>query len=251
MRYLIDTDKQLLEIEGKSLPLFSKESFEILSSLWLKVGWNERYHYTFTWLGQPVLQLPEDLIRLQEVLWNLQPDLIIESGVALGGSLLFHASFCKLRGFGHVLGIEVDLHKSNRVALENHPLAPWLSLVEGDSTDKGVFENVRLKAKECAKVVVFLDSNHSKAHVLKELELYSELVTKESYLIVADGFKKELTHVPRGKKTWDWDNPSCAVHEFLATHPEFILESPKRRYDRSGLSENVTHFVDAWLKRIL
>jgi len=247
MKYTVDTEAQTLTTEQREIPLYTPEAFEILSASWLKVGWNERYHYTFTWLGRPVLQLPEDLIRLQEVIWELQPDVIIETGVAMGGALLFYATLCQAMGKGRVIGIDVDLRPHNRKKLEEHPLAKYLTFIDGGSTKPQTFAQVKVERDE--KVLVILDSNHTKRHVLKELALYSQLVTPGSYLIATDGFKKQLVDVPRGKEDWVWDNPSTAVEEFLASHPEFALESPERRYNRSLIRENVTHFQNAWLKR--
>ncbi len=248
MKYTVDTEAKTLTIDSKELPLYSPEAFEILSSTWLKVGWNGHYHYTFTWFGRPVLQLPEDLIRLQEVLWELKPDVIIETGVAMGGGLLFYATLCHAMGKGRVIGIDIDLRPHNRRQLEEHPLFPYLTLIDGSSTDPAVFSQIKVSPSD--KVLVVLDSNHSKEHVLKELELYSNLVTPGSYLVATDGFKRELVDVPRGKESWEWDNPVAAVEEFLASHKEFVLELPERRYNRSLLRQNVTHFQGGWLKRV-
>ncbi len=256
MRCHIDTTRNLLivEKEGKEthLLLYSEEAFHILSALWLKVGWNERYHYTFTWMGQPILQLPEDLLRLQEVVVREKPDLIIETGVAFGGSLLFYATLLHTIGKGHVIGIDVDIHLPNRKAIESHPLGPLITLIEGSSLAEETITSVRdylaQKGKD-TKVLVMLDSNHSKAHVMSELEAYHAFVTPDSYLIVSDGFKQELYDVPRGKEKWKWDHPSAAVREFLATHPEFVLESPERRYNRSSIREAMTHFPQGWLRK--
>lgn len=248
MKYTVDTEAQTLTTEEDELPLYSPEAFDILSTSWLKVGWNAHYHYTFTWLGRPVLQLPEDLIRLQEVIWELKPDVIIECGVAMGGALLFYATLCQALGKGRAIGIDVDLRPQNREKLLNHPLSPYITIIEGGSTRPETVSQIKIEPHET--VLVILDSNHSKRHVLNELNLYSQLVTPGSYLIAADGFKKHLVDVPRGKERWSWDNPSSAVEEFLISHPEFVLELPERRYNRSPIRESVTHFQDAWLKRL-
>lgn len=250
MKYLIDTENQTLTVGDKEHALYSKEAFEILSKFWLKVGWNAHYHYTFSWLGRPILQLPEDIVRLQEVLWELKPDIIIETGVALGGSLLFYASLCALNGKGRVLGVDIDLRPPNQTELEKHSLAPYLTLIHGNSTDPTIFGKVRQCVMPDHTVFVILDSNHGRKHVLRELELYSQLVTPNSYLVVADGFMQELTDVPRGKEAWREDNPAVAVDEFLANHPDFVLEFPERRYNRSNIRENVSHFQNGWLKKI-
>lgn len=247
MKYTVDTESQTLTTEEGELSLYSPEAFEILSTSWLKVGWNAHYHYTFNWLGRPVLQLPEDLIRLQEVIGELKPDVIIETGVAMGGSLLFYATLCHAIGRGRVVGIDIVIRPHNRKFLEEHPLFKYITLVESDSTDPETLTKIPIHPNET--VLVILDSNHSKKHVLQELELYAPLVTPGSYLIATDGLKKQLTDVPRGKEHWSWDNPLDAVEDFLATHPEFTLELPERRYNRSAIRENVTHFQNGWLKR--
>jgi len=173
---------------------------------------------------------------------------IIETGVAMGGALLFYATLCHAMGKGRVIGIDIDLRSHNRKQLEEHALASYLTFIDGSSIEPETFSQIKLEAEE--KVLVILDSNHSKEHVLKELEIYSQLITPGSYLIATDGFKKQLVDVPRGKENWGWDNPRAAVEEFLASHPEFVLELPERRYNRSSIRENVTHFQDAWLKRV-
>lgn len=250
MKYIIDTENQTFTQGNQQLPLYSKEAFSLLSTLWLKIGWNHRYHYTFTWLGRPILQLPEDIVRLQEVLWELKPDVIIETGIALGGSLLFYASLCALAGKGRVIGVDIDLHATNREALENHPLSSYLTCIEGSSTDPLTLAAVRSLVEKDQSVFIVLDANHSKEHVLQELCLYAPLVTQGSFIVVADGFKQLLSDVPRGKKEWENDHPVAAVEEFLGSHPEFVLECPERHYNRSSIRKSVTHFQNGWLRRL-
>ena len=181
MQVTIDTDAQTLTADTETLPLYSKEAFALLSEIWLKTGWSAHYHFTFSWLGRPILQLPEDVMRLQEVLWELRPDVIIETGVAFGGSLLFFASLCVLTAKGRVIGVEIDLHPDNRKALENHSLSSFISLVEGDSVDSEVFKKVRSMVKAREKVCVILDANHSKAHVLQEAQSLLQADSRGSY----------------------------------------------------------------------
>jgi len=254
MRYCIDLDSQTIHCqkdeEEKIYPLFSAEAFEHLSNLWLKIGWNLRYHYTFSWMGRPILQLPEDLIRLQEVIFAIKPSIIIETGVAMGGSMLFYATLLKTLGHGKVIGVEIDFHSNHREALENHPLSQWIQVVSGNSIAQETFEKVRNEISPEDKVLVILDSNHSKDHVLQELEVYAPLVTPDSFLIVADGFKEQLSCVPRGKPFWAWDHPSAAVQEFLKEHSEFVLDVPERFFNRSKIRQNVTHFQNGWLRKI-
>lgn len=254
MKLTLDTDNQTLAVEDqgtcRSLPLFSGDAFRLLSREWLCLGWNQKYTYSFTWLGRPIIQLPEDLIRIQEVLFSLQPDVILETGVAHGGSLIFYASLCRLLGKGRVIGIDVEIRPHNRRALEEHFLYPLLSLVEGDSTAHETVTRARSLIRSGENVLVILDSCHTRQHVLAEMEAYSPLVTQGSYLVVQDGIMQDLANVPRGKKEWSWDNPITAVQDFLPRHPEFRLEPPARLFDESLTPENLTHWPSAWLRRI-
>ncbi len=233
--------------DGKCLPLYSEEAFHVLSDLWLKVGWNAHYHYGFTWMGQPTLQLPEDLITLQELIYSHRPDVIIECGIAMGGSLLFYASICHAMGSGRVIGIDIDLHPHNCKILETSPLSYLLTLINGSSTNRALVAQLGIEPDE--SVMVILDSNHTKEHVLQELECFAPIVTPGHYLVVADGFKKELHNVPRGKSDWKEDNPQAAVEKFLEKHPEYALELPDKQYNRSPYKKRVTHFTNGWLKR--
>src|SRR3954468_7792383 len=136
MRLTIDTDAATLTVEkgpepAQTLPLYSTQAFELLSEQWLKVGWNEKYVYTFSWLGRPLIQLPEDVIRIQEVVYRVKPDVIIETGVAHGGSLVLYASLCKAMGRGRVVGVDIEIRPHNRKAIESHELSELITLVEG------------------------------------------------------------------------------------------------------------------------
>lgn len=253
MKIFIDTSNKIISVksdsEEKIFPLYSKESFEIISHLWLKVGWNEKYTYTFTWLGRPIIQLPEDMIRAQEVIYQIKPDVIIETGIAHGGSLIYYASLCKILGKGRVIGIDIEIHKHNRYAIESHPLSPLITLIEGDSIAPEIIRKVHSLIKPEEVVMIFLDSCHTKKHVLAELEAYHDLVTPGSYIVVEDGIMKDLHDVPRGKPEWVWDNPIAAVEEFLSKHPEFKVEQPRWLFNESNLSFNITHWSGAWLRR--
>jgi len=134
MKIEIDFDtKEITTSEGKHIALYSDEGFGLVKALWLKVGWNQKYNYTFTWFGVPIIQLPDDMLRYQEVVFAVQPDVIIETGIAHGGSLVFSASLCKLMGRGRVIGIDIDVRPHNRVRLESHPLKNLITLIEGSS----------------------------------------------------------------------------------------------------------------------
>jgi cephalosporin hydroxylase len=254
MKLTIDTTAQtLVQYTGEeqhTIPLHSKAAFELLSQLWLQVGWNQKYTYTFSWMGRPIIQLPEDLVRIQEVIYRVQPDVIVETGVAHGGSLIFYASLCKALQKGRVIGVDIEIRPHNRAAIEQHELFPYISLIEGSSTAPEVVAAVRSLIRPGETVLVILDSLHTRQHVLDELNAYHTLVTADSYLVATDGIMRDLSAAPRGHPHWEWDNPTEAAAEFARQHPEFVIEQPAWPFNESDLSENVTHWPGAWLRRI-
>jgi cephalosporin hydroxylase len=200
-------------------------------------------------MGRPIIQLPEDMVRTQEVIHRVQPDVIIETGVAHGGSLIYYASLCKALGRGRVIGIDIEIRPHNRQAIESHLLAPYITLLEGSSTSPEIVGQARSLVKPGEKVLILLDSNHTKEHVAAELEAYHSLVTPGSYLVATDGIMKDLHDVPRGQPEWTWDHPTAAAEEFAAAHPEFELAQPPWLFNESGLKHNITHWPGAWLRR--
>jgi cephalosporin hydroxylase len=251
MKIQIDTDSQQIAFDnGETAPLYSDAGFAIIKDLWLKVGWNQKYNYTFTWFGVPVIQLPDDMLRYQEVVFALKPDVIIETGVAHGGSLIFSASLCKLIGKGRVVGVDIEIRPHNRERIENHPLAGLISLVEGSSTAPEIVRQVKDHVRPGDTVLVVLDSNHSYSHVTDELEAYAQLVTPNSYIVATDGIMRDLVDVPRGRPDWDKDNPAQAAEDFARRNPSFVIEEPQWRFRESTLTGNVTHWPSAWLKRV-
>jgi len=255
MKISIDTTKKTLtkEVDGQihTFNLYSKDAFELISNQWLKIGWNQKYSYTFSWMGRPIIQMPEDMIRIQEVIYRIKPDVIIETGVAHGGSLIFYASLCKLMGKGRVIGIDIEIRPYNRKAIEAHELFPYITLIEGSSTASNIVDYVRSMIRPGENVMVILDSCHTKQHVLSELEAYCDIVTPSSYLIATDGIMKDLFDVPGGVPEWIWDNPAAAAVEFTQKHPEFEMEPPMWPFNESELSENITYWPGAWLKRLI
>lgn len=239
---IIDTDKLMLD--GR--PLYSKESFELLSDLWLRVGWQLKVPYTYSWMGFPILQIPEDMIRIQEVIYRLKPDVIVETGVAHGGSLIYYASLCKILGHGRVIGIEKGLRC--REAIQRHPLGEYITLFEGSSTDPRIV-NLIHHACQGETVMVILDSDHSKAHVAKELEAYHDLIRSGFYIVATDGNMQDLADVPRGTPEWKWNNPQEAAKEFACRHSEFVIEQPSWPFNESKLDRNITYWPSAWLRR--
>lgn len=253
MRLIIDTEAKTLSTEehgtARILPLYSTEAFELLSHQWLKVGWNQKYPYTFSWMGRPIIQLPEDMIRTQEVIYRVKPDVVIETGVAHGGSLIYYASLMKAMGKGRVIGVDIEIRPHNRAAIEAHELAGYITLVEGGSTAPETVAQVKGLVKPGETVLVILDSNHTKQHVADELAVYHDLVSTGSYIVATDGSMKDLYDVPRGSPDWEWNHPTAAAADFAQRHPEFILEQPAWPFNESALKENITHWPGAWLRR--
>jgi len=201
--------------------LYSRAGLEMVAALWLKLSAEHRLMYEHTWLGVPLIQLPADAIVMQELIWRLRPDVVVECGLAHGGSAVLYASILELIGHGFVIGVDREIRAFNRAALRSHPLAHRLRLVEGDSTAGETVAEVRALAAAAGRVVVVLDSHHGAAHVARELELYHTLVTPSSYLVVMDGAQAHVWDTPRGRPEWRTDNPLAALEPFLAAHPEF------------------------------
>lgn len=234
-----------------TLPFCSPEAFAWISDAWLQAGWDVKHVYSFTWLGRPIIQLPEDLLRLQEVIWNLQPDVIIETGVAHGGGLVFYASLCKIMGKGRVIGVDIEIRPHNRAAIKAHPLASLLTLIEASSVAPETVTKVKALIQPGERVLVLLDSNHSRDHVRAELEAYGPLVTPGSYIVATDGIMKDLVGAPRSHPDWAVNNPCTAATEFAQAHPEFVQAQPDWRFNESsGLTNNVTYWPGAWLRRL-
>jgi cephalosporin hydroxylase len=254
MKVNVDTGEGTLELLGDDgadkIPLYSTKAFQILSAIWLKVGWNEKYSYTFSWLGRPIIQLPEDMVRIQEAIWLVKPDVIVETGIAHGGSLIYYASLLTVLGSGRVIGVDIQIRPHARNAIEEHPLANRITMLEGSSTSQAVLDSLRLLIKPSDKVMVILDSSHTREHVLRELDSLSPLVSEESYIVATDGVMKDLFDTPMGKREWKENNPCAAVSDFVAQHPEFVVEQPRRIFDESQLDENITYWPGAYLRRL-
>lgn len=255
MKLLLDTNEKKVTFSDENqsdivMDLYSKEAFELISQIWLKVGWNEKYVYTFSWFDRPVIQLPEDLIRIQEVIFHLKPDVIVEMGVAHGGSLVFYASLLKAMGKGRVIGVDIEIRPHNRTAIEAHFLSEMITLVEGNSVSPEIVAKVKSLIHPDDIVLVILDSLHTKEHVLAELEAFHGLVSTGSYIVATDGIMELVYDTPRGKPDWKENNPSRAALEFLSGHREFVLEQPGWKFNESELDQNITHWPQAWLKRV-
>jgi cephalosporin hydroxylase len=191
-----------------------------------------QYSYNFAWLGRPIIQYPQDMVAMQELIWSIQPDLIIETGIAHGGSLIFSASMLELNAAcggpqdAKVLGVDIDIRPHNRQAIEAHPLFRRIEMIQGSSVAADVVEQVRRKAAGRQRVLVCLDSNHTHAHVLAELQAYAPLVTVGSYCVVFDTVIEDLPAAMYPDRPWGpGDNPKTAVREFLKDHTEYAVDS--------------------------
>jgi cephalosporin hydroxylase len=250
---IIDGNKVIVSHSGDDREEFdigSPEAFRVLSRLWLRSGWDNKYVYSFTWLGRPIIQLPEDMIRLQEVIHAVQPDVIVETGVAHGGALVFYAGLCKTMDRGRVIGIDIEIRPHNRAAIETHPLSSLITLVEGNSIAPETVAEVTSQVQPSDTVIVFLDSCHEKQHVLEELRAYSTLVTPGSYIVAMDGIMEELTDAPRSSPDWSWNNPQQAALEFVAENPNFGIEEPPFAFNEGSVTERVTYWPSAFIKRL-
>jgi len=221
--------KKIKEFEKrneKKMKLMSQDkSLAKISKQWFLNSYKYEYSYHFKWLGRPIIQYSQDIIAIQEIIWKVKPDLIIETGIAHGGSLIFSASILELIGKGKVLGIDIDIRKHNRIQIEKNPLYKRISMIEGSSIAKLVIKKVYDFSKHKKKVMVFLDSNHTYEHVLQELKLYSPLVTKGSYLVVYDTVINEMPDSFFANRPWNKkNNPKKAVKKFLEKNNRFKID---------------------------
>jgi cephalosporin hydroxylase len=221
---------------------YKKDSeFQTLSQDWLRESMQRRYVYNFDWLGRPIIQYPQDMAAVQELIWSTRPDVVIETGIAHGGSLILSASFlalldlCDATEAGEmldprkpkrrVIGIDIDIRPHNRAGIDAHPMASRIQMFEGSSIDPFVVEQVREAVGDAARVMVCLDSMHTHEHVLAELEAYGSMVTTGCALVVFDSFVENMPGGFFADRPWDvGDNPMTALQEWLPTHPEFEVD---------------------------
>lgn len=189
-----------------------------------------KYSYNFSWMGRPIIQYPQDIIAMQEIIWDIKPDLIIEAGIAHGGSLIYYASILELLsisglGEGSVLAVDIDIREHNRKEIESHPMFKRIEMIQGSSVSPEIINEIKKKASGKNKVLVLLDSNHTHQHVLKELEAYAPLVSKGSYCVVFDTFIEDMPDGSYPDRPWgQGDNPKTAVWKYLENHPEFEID---------------------------
>ena len=231
-------------------PMASAEAFRAVSRAWIRCGWDTKYVYSFTWLGRPIIQLPEDMLRLQEVIYRVKPDVIVETGIAHGGSLIFSASLCKAMDKGRVIGIDIEIRPHNRAAIEAHELFPYITMIEGSSVDPTVVEQVKSLIEPGERILVALDSNHTKDHVLAELEAYAPLIPVGSYILAADGVMEQTAGAPRTEGDWSWNNPKAAAEAFVANHPGYVIEEPELPFNEGMVTDRVTYWPSGFITRI-
>ena len=245
--YSTENESKLIlknSIEQFEANLYSREGLEMLSNLWLKVAVEYKLNYELSWMGRPIIQFGSDMILLQELLFEIKPDIFIETGIAHGGSLIYTASLFELMATnGKVIGIDVEIRPHNKIAIEEHSMFKRITMIEGSSVDIKTVQSLEKLIENGKSIAVMLDSNHSKDHVLKELEIYSKIVTVGSYLIVQDGAQEWVSDIPRGKSEWKYDNPLVAIEEFLNNNDNFIIDE---KFTRLGITQS----PNGYLKRI-
>ena len=201
-------------------------NLRILTNRWFIESCNYKYSYNFTWMGRPIIQYPQDIIAMQEIIWRVKPDLIIETGIAHGGSLVFYASMLELiGGDGKVVGIDIDIRDHNRIEIEKHPMMKRIVMLEGSSTHEEIVDQVNEIAKDKKSIMIFLDSHHSHKHVLGEMNAYGRHVSEGSYMVVFDTCIELFPEGYCSDRPWDvGNNPMTAIQEFLETDDSFIRD---------------------------
>lgn len=239
-KLFLDTRKKMIRSMGES------KKIQQTGLDFMRESGSFQYTYNFDWLGLPIIQFPQDILAIQEIIWKTKPDVIMETGIARGGSLILSASILHLLGgSGKVIGIDVDIRKHNRKAIESHTLAPRIQLVEASSTDHSTLEEINKYLNSTDKVLVILDSNHTHEHTLKELNLYSPFVKKGSYLIVMDSTIEDMPENHFPDRNWGkGNNPKTAVHEFLDNSNRFEID-----YELQNKTI-ITSSIDGYLKCI-
>ena len=216
----------LNEVRNNIQGLREDTDLQALSRIWIREMTRYKYAYNFSWMGRPIIQLPQDMMAMQEIIWQVKPDLIIETGIAHGGSLIYYASLLELIGHAdaYVFGIDIDLREHNRPEIEKHPMYHRIRMLEGSSISSEVIDNVHRQAEGKQRVLVVLDSNHTHDHVLQELNAYSSLVTQGSYLVVFDTIIEDMPDDLPHTQNRPWrkgNNPKTAVQEFLSHNDRF------------------------------
>ena len=240
------------EVQDRILANDENTTLQADATALMKSSLAAQYSYNFSWLGRPIIQYPQDMVAMQEIIWAVQPDLIIETGIAHGGSLIFFAAMLELNAIcggsqnSKVVGIDIDIRAHNRIAIEAHPMASRIQMIQGSSIAPETIEQVKDIAKSYQRVLVCLDSNHTHDHVLEELRAYAPLTSVQSYCVVFDTIVEDMPAGTFSSRPWGpGDNPKTAVWEFLKTHLEFEID---KRIQQKLL---ITVAPDGYLKRIV
>jgi len=245
---MIFNDKTTITVSNPSCEaftgsIFSTEAMEFLERAYLCTAVERRLMYEPSWLGMRIIQLPNDIIAMQEAIYRVKPDLIIETGVAHGGSLIYYSSLLEcINPKGKIIGIDVDIRSENRELIERHPLAHRITLIEASSTSATVVEKINtfIGNGEYQKCLVSLDSDHSYEHVRNEIEIYKNFVSADSYLIVQDSAMDLIKDIPSSKANWRVEGPSRAISEFTKENSNFVVDA---RLQRFGISSSPGGFL--------
>lgn len=254
-------DNFIQECKAEIAAMGQEVALSEITNLWVNAANARKYSYHFEWQGRPIIQYPQDMVAMQELIWAIKPDLIIETGIAHGGSLIFSASMlaqldlCEAIETGKtldpkishrkVLGIDIDIRAHNRATIEAHPMASRIQMIQGSSIAPEIIEQVRAIAANYSRVLVCLDSNHTHDHVLAELEAYAPLTSKDSYCVVFDTIIEDMPADMFPDRPWGpGNNPKTAVWEYLQTHPEFVIDKSIQH------KLLITVAPDGYLKRI-
>ena len=239
------------EVKERTIANGENANLRADATAFMKSSLGPQYSYNFSWLGRPIIQYPQDLVAMQEIIWSVQPDLIIETGIAHGGSLIFSASMLELNAAcggpqnAEVLGIDIDIRAHNREAIEAHPMFKRIAMIQGSSIAPEIVEQVKAKAVGKQRILVCLDSNHTHDHVLAELEAYAQLTSVGSYCVVFDTVVEDTADCCPSDRPWGkGNNPKTAVWEYLKAHPEFEID---KNIDYKLL---ISVAPDGYLKRV-
>lgn len=242
-----EIEKFAAEVRANIAGLISDQDIQALSRIWLREITRHKYAYNFSWMGRPIIQFPQDMLAMQEIIWKTKPDLIIETGIAHGGSLIYYASLLEMIGEeGYVLGIDVDIREHNRIEIEKHPMSKRIKMIQGSSVDAVIADAVKTHAQGKRSVLVILDSNHTHEHVLKEMELYAPLVTQDNYLVIFDTLIEDMPEdLMNADRPWGkGNNPKTAVREFMRNSNNFEID---KSIEAKIL---ITVAPDGYLKRV-
>lgn len=244
-------DKFKRECDAEIAEIGGDRELALATRSWMDRANRAKYSYHFEWMGRPIIQYPQDILAVQEIIWSVKPELIVETGIAHGGSLIFSASMLELNAISggpkdaQVIGIDIDIRAHNRAAIEAHPMARRIRMIEGSSVAPEVVSAVKAKAAGKGSVLIMLDSNHTHDHVLAELEAYADLTTIGSYCIVFDTVIEDMPEDAFANRPWSrGNNAKTASRDFLKRHPEFEVDQSMQH------KLLITVAPDGYLKRV-